>query len=221
MRAEKLYGGPARRGVEFMNVGSSLRSFVKRSKWALIAYTALRSSFVRFKFSMGRIDSFAGSTHLRVSPAESVAYINRQFDDYFRYGKLSLEELGGKRVLEGGPGDNLGLALRFLVCGAKQVVTMDKFYARRDSEQQRRIYLALREQFNEEQRRIYDRAIDLSSGIVFNEAMLKPIYGKGMEECGDVLEEGSFDFIISRVVIQEIFDTDRVFIGMDKVLRRG
>lgn len=84
-----------------MNDPSSLRSLVKRSKWALIAYTIARSSYVRSRFSRGGIDSISGSTHMRMSTAESVGYINHQFEDYLRYGKLSPEKLRGKRVLAG------------------------------------------------------------------------------------------------------------------------
>ena len=198
-----------------------MRQLIKRSKWALVGYTIAHSYWVRKRFSAGKIDSISGSTHMGRPTETSVAYINRQFDDYIRYGKITPEFLAGKHILEGGPGDNLGVGLLFLAHGAARVEAMDKFYAKQDGEQQRAIYLKLREQLNDEQKRRYDAAVDLGKEVKFNEALLKPSYGSGMEEFGDVFEANSFDLVVSRGVVQEIFDTERVFRGIHKVLRPG
>jgi SAM-dependent methyltransferase len=198
-----------------------MRQLIKRSKWALVGYTIARSYWVRKRFSAGQIDSISGSTHLGVSSEKSVAYINRQFDDYFRYGKITPDYLAGKHILEGGPGDNLGVGLLFLAHGAARVVAMDKFYSKQDGDQQKKIYIKLREQLDEAQKKRYDAAVDLSKDVVFNEELIKPAYGSGMEEFGDVFEANSFDMVVSRGVVQEIYDTARVFRGIDKVLRPG
>jgi SAM-dependent methyltransferase len=202
-------------------VGPPLRQFVKRSKWALIGYTIAHSWNIRRRFALGGIESVSGSTHAALPVSDSVAYINRTYDDYLRYGRLSSDLLQGKSVLEGGPGDNLGVALRFVAAGAALVVAMDKFYSRQDSQQQRQIYLALRAHLSQDEKRRYDRAVDLSSSVVFNEELVKTMYGKGMEECGDLVDQYAFDMIISRVVLEMIYDTDRVFAGMHKLLRPG
>ena len=201
--------------------GSTLKRLIKRSKWALVGYTIAHSWYVRARFSRGGIDSVTGSTHMGWSLADSVAYINRTYHDYLQYGQLSARLLRGKSILEGGPGDNLGVALRFVAAGAARVVTMDKFYARQDAEQQRQIYLTLREQLGNEERGRYDQAVDLSGGVRFNEELVRAVYGRGMEECGDVFDPRTFDMIVSRGVVQEIYDTGRTFAGMDKVLRPG
>jgi hypothetical protein len=41
-----------------------------------------------------------------------------------------MDMLQDKRVLEIGPGGNAGVALKFLLAGAKQVVCLDKFYSK-------------------------------------------------------------------------------------------
>jgi SAM-dependent methyltransferase len=197
------------------------KRIVKQSKWALIGYTIARSSYGRFRFSRGRIDSLRGSTHLSLSVADSVAYINRVYEDYLKYGQLAPDRLPGKSILEIGPGDNLGVALRFVAAGAVRVVAMDPYCSRQDSEQQRQIYLALRRYLNDEQKQRYDRAVDLSTGVVFNQDLVKSVYGKGIEESDDAFDSSGFDMIVSRAVIQEIHDTDRAFASMDRVLRPG
>lgn len=198
-----------------------MRQLIKRSKWALVGYTIAHSYLVRKRFSAGKIESISGSTHMNVPTEKSVAYINRQFDDYIRYGRITPEYLAGKHVLEGGPGDSLGVCLLFLAHGAARAVAVDKFFAKQDGEQQRAIYLKLREQLNPEQQRRYDAAVDLRNGVQFNSEYVQTIYGSGMEEFGDLFEAGSFDLVVSRAVVQEIYDTERVFRGIDKVLRPG
>ena len=198
-----------------------MRQLIKRSKWALVGYTIAHSYWVRKRFSGGKIDSISGSTHLGVPTDKSVAYINRQFDDYVRYGKITSADLAGKHILEGGPGDNLGVGLLFLAHGAARVVAMDKFYSTQDGDQQRKIYLKLREQLDDEQKMRYDQAVDLTGEVKFNEEKIKPAYGSGMEEFGDVFPANSFDMVVSRGVVQEIYDTERVFRGIHKVLRPG
>jgi SAM-dependent methyltransferase len=98
---------------------------------------------------------------------------------------------------------------------------MDKFYSRRDTRHQRDIYVALRRQLAPHERRRYDRAVDLSSGIEFDRKIVTPMYGRSLEEFGDVFERDSFDLIVSRAVLEEVFDTDRAFAGMHRVLRPG
>jgi SAM-dependent methyltransferase len=204
-----------------MTLGPSLRQLIKRSKWAMIGYTIAHSCHVRTRFSHGEIDSVTGSTHMSLRIDQSVSYINRTYDDYCRYGQVRPDSLYGKTILEGGPGDNLGVALRFIATGAARVFATDKFYAHQNAVQQRKIYLALRDQLPQEQKQRYDRAVDLSGDVVFNEELIKPVYGKGMEDLGAFFDPHMFDMIISRGVIQEIYDTDRVIAGMDKVLRPG
>ncbi|MGI8731735.1 MAG: hypothetical protein ACR2LM_00335 [Pyrinomonadaceae bacterium] len=46
------------------------------------------------------------------------------------------------KVFELGFGDNVGVALKFIAAGATKVVCLDKFYSKRNLEQQRKIYLA-------------------------------------------------------------------------------
>src|SRR2546425_7636918 len=70
------------------------------------------------------------------------------YDVFVKCPGFSAEMFHGRSILEAGTGDNFGLALTFVAGGAKRVVTVDKFYSKRDPEQQRRIYQAMRERLD-------------------------------------------------------------------------
>ena len=198
-----------------------ITQFAKRSKLAIIAYTIFQNWRARRRFLSGKIESTSGSTHTGKSLGESIRYINEVFDDYIKYSGISPEMLGGKRILEIGPGDNFGVALKFLAAGAASVVCLDKFYSPHDAEQEHAIYKALGDQFDGEAKRRFDEAIDLPSGIQINGDRLKIIYGKGIEDAKDLFEPASFDLILSRAVLEYLTDSDHAFSIMNNLLSAG
>jgi SAM-dependent methyltransferase len=212
---------PIREDTLIPETGVDLRSLVKRSKWSLIGYTILHSTWQRARFASGHIDSITAFQFGAVPVAEAVRRIERNYHDYFRYGHLSIEDIRNKVILEGGPGDSIGVPLLLLAAGAARVATIDKFKANVDPEHNRSIYQTLRESLPEQERRRFDSVVTLNSEMTADERYLKSIYGTGLEESDKVFEANSFDLIISRGVIQEIFDTDKVFASMDRVLRPG
>src|SRR5688500_1106061 len=111
------------------------------------------SSFLhRLWFAMGRIESETGSTTSSLTVEEAVAYIHRTFDDYEHYGALTAGMVQGANLLEIGPGDSLGVGLRFLARGAAGYATLDKFLSRRDAAKEQRIYERLRQDLPEAER---------------------------------------------------------------------
>jgi SAM-dependent methyltransferase len=141
--------------------------------------------------------------------------------------------LQDKSILEIGPGDNVGIAIKFLVAGAKQVVCLDKFFSMQDWEQQCSIYQALREQLNSDEQQIFDDVIDLEHGIVGDRFIVPPdlsrsktnssklvyMYGSGIEEAEELFEPESFDLIISRAVFEHVYDPDAAFSVMHTLLK--
>jgi SAM-dependent methyltransferase len=202
-------------------MNKQLAQLAKRSKTAIIAYKIYDNWRIKQKMARGVADTVNGSSHSHNSLAESLAYINAQFDDYLKYSGLTCQTLAGKRVFELGFGDNFGVALKFLSAGAARVVCLDKFYAKRDDRQQRKIYLALRESLDSEEQRRFDKAIDLTQGIELNPARLKCIYGFDVEETPELPEAKPFDLTISRAAIQEIYNPDNAFSTMDRMLAPG
>jgi hypothetical protein len=98
---------------------------------------------------------------------------------------------------------------------------VDKFYSTFDPLQQLAIYRTLRQRLGSEGQRRFDSAIDLSVGIEPLPPTLTCIYGRDIEACDDLLQPESFDLIISRAVIQDIFDPVPAFSAMDRLLSPG
>ena len=204
-----------------LGMTAQVKRIALRSKAIIVAFNIYNNYRVKRRFKVGNSESDHGVAHIAMSLEESLRYIDRSYDIFLRWPGFSPETFAGKRILEVGTGDNLGLALRFIAAGAASVVSLDKFYSKRDPEQQRNIYLGLRNRVTGEERNRFDEAVDLTHGIEFNEAKLRYIYGTGVEEADKLLGEASFDFIISKGALQDVYDIDSAFAGMDKLLVPG
>lgn len=200
-----------------------MKHWARKSKTLIIAFKIFQNWQMRRRFASGSIDTEHGSTHSRKDLAESLSYIEEQFQDYLTYGQLTNEQLRGKRILELGFGDNVGVALRFLAAGASRVVCIDKFYSRRDVTREREIYAALRQELSPEEKERLAEAVDMAEGIKLNPHRLSCINGLDLETAADQLlkEEQIFDLIISRAVIEEIYEPERVLAAADKLLAPG
>ena len=197
-----------------------VKKLARRSKSVIIAYKLFDNRRLRKRIESGDIETIHGSTHLNRSITDSLAYIEKQFADYIKYAGLSLQ---GKRILELGPGDNLGVALKFLAAGASSVVCLDRFYSKRDTAHEREIYKALRERLNPEEQSRFDRAVTLTENVQFNPEKLQSVYGVSLEGFADKLahDHEKFDLILSCAVLEEIYDPDPVFAAMDRLLAPG
>ena len=198
-----------------------IKQAAEKSRALRIAYIILSTLRTRLRFALGSIASLSGSTYHHLTVEQSLAYINLVFQDFLDYGGLNEKNLAGKRFLELGPGDNVGVALRLLALGAREAVCVDKFYSTHDIEHERRIYLALREQLSARERELFDQAVTLEPTLVFNPEKIRYVYGVGAQDADRVLEPQSFDLILSRAVLQEIYEIDRAFACMDRLLRPG
>lgn len=200
-----------------------VKKLARQSKTAIIIYKLFDNRRLRKRVASGDIETTHGSTNLYQNLTESLGYIQRQFATYIKYAGLSAESLKGKRLLELGPGDNLGVALKFLAAGAASVVCLDRFYSKRNSEHERRIYLGLRETLSAEDRSRFDQAVNLTEGVQFNPEKLQSVYGVTLEGFADKLppDHEKFDLILSCAVLEEIYDPDPVFAAMDRLLAPG
>jgi hypothetical protein len=199
------------------------RRVARKSKAAIVAFKIYDNWRIKRQLSRGQVETSHGSTHLNLTTAESLSYVNRQFADYMTYAGLTEGDLQDKNLLELGCGDNVGLALRFIAAGIARAICVDKFYSSRDPVQQREIYLALRNSLTPEQQRRFDEAISLKDGIQLQPHRLQLLYGASLEQAASSLDSASkqFDFVVSRAVLEEIWDVDPVFHEMDLVLAPG
>jgi SAM-dependent methyltransferase len=202
-------------------MSSSLKRRAAQSKTLIILHRIFDNWKRRRAFQTGKTTTAYGSTHETWTLDRSVNYIDDVYRDYLTYSGLSREELRDRCVLEVGPGDNFGVALKFLADGAAKVVCLDKFYSERNQEQQIRIYRELRKQLTPEQARVFDDSITLSNEIELNAERLEYIHGHGIEEADQILQAESFHFIVSRAVIHNVYDIERGFDAMDRLLAPG
>ena len=200
-----------------------MKRWARRSKSLIIVFKIWHNWLLRRRFASGLIETSHGSTLGRKNLDESVSYIDEQFNDYLTYGQLTNQQLSGKRILELGFGDNVGVALRFLAAGASRVVCVDKFYSKRDVARERDIYVALRDRLGAEEQKRFDAAVDVENDIKFNNGKLSCINGLDLDTgAGKLLEqEEMFDIIISRAVIEEIYEPEHVLATVDRLLVPG
>jgi SAM-dependent methyltransferase len=204
-------------------VPSRIKQLAKKSTALIIAAKIYDNWRLKRRFQSGNFESLHGSTHSTVihDLSESVGYINEQFSDYLRYSALPVERLRGMRTFELGFGDNVGVALKFIVAGVSRAVCLDKFYSKRDTAQQRAIYLALRETLEPAQKKLYDDAIDLSRGVEINKDKIQCIYGVDVENAQELFKVDPFDLALSRGAIQDIYEPEEAFRAMDRLLKPG
>jgi SAM-dependent methyltransferase len=174
-----------------------------------IARLIASSFYQRARFALGRIDSDSGSNTTVQDIEAAAAYIERTFDDYARYGGWTPGELAGKSFLEAGPGDNLGTGLLFLAHGAARYATIDKFYSRHDPERARAIHERL------------ERNFPGTRPAPFDPSRIESVYGHGAQEADKVFPAASFDGILSRAVLHEIYEAEAALAALDRVLKPG
>jgi SAM-dependent methyltransferase len=197
---------------------AELKRFAKRSRASVVAgrITVERSRDVRRL--LGKRDGPMGATHRRFDLEGSVDYVDRVFEDYLRYGSIDPGDLRGSRVLELGPGDNLGVALRFAAAGA-DVVAADRFIPYRDRDRERQVYETIVGRLPEDERRrvasvLTDDPVTFD-GVAIDFRRETPI------EAAPRTIPGTFDLIVSRAVLEHVYDLDAAFAAMDEILRPG
>lgn len=205
----------------FCTLSAPLKKVAGQSKTLVILHRIVDNWRRRRAFQSGQTTNAYGSTHEFWSLEKSVDYINLVYREYLEYSGLTPEAFRGRRILEVGPGDNFGVALKFLADGAATVVSLDKFYSERNEEQQARIYRELRQQLTPEGAAVFDECITLEKGVELNKDRVEYIYGHGIEEADRILESESFHFIVSRAVLHNVYDIDQGFAAMDRLLAPG
>lgn len=161
----------------------------------------------------------SGTRHKTLTTGESLAYIESVYTDYLHYGGLRPQDLVGKRVLEIGPGDNYGVALRFIADGAAQVTCCDRFHVRREVSRQEAIYEALYAKLSSEQRRtLGDDFRDVAVRMPSQNSRLHVIDDVAVEDAAKKITGTKFDLIVSRAVMEHVRDIAAAFSAMTALL---
>ena len=193
------------------------KPIAKKSKWFIVATNIYQDALRRMHLKSDQI----GGEPVVNSDLVDLQQIDRTFERYLKYSGLTRETLKNKSVLEIGPGDNIGVALRFLAAGASRVVCLDKFVHYQDGPVHLRLYRALRATLSPEDQARFDQAVTLDNTVKVDPKRFEWVYGKGIEETDPIFAPGSFDVIVSAAVLEEIYDTDLAFNKMDRLLAPG
>lgn len=197
--------------------------FLRRSTSLNVLHHLLDDWRQKERFAGGDRSTTSGTILKEKDVRDSVEYIETEYRDYMTYGNLSPGDLDGKRILVVGPGDNLGVALLFLARGSREVVCLDRFEPKTNPEHLAKVYGELRNRIPQEERSRFDEALAIRSSREFscNPRVLRYVTGYGLEESGDRFLPGSFDLIVSRAVLEHLYDPDRAFASMDRLLAPG
>jgi SAM-dependent methyltransferase len=157
---------------------------------------------------------------LPYDPNESVRYLNEVYSDYFTYSGIPVAFIKGKRILEIGPGENLGIGMRFLADGAAFVASVDRFCSLRSSGEQIAVYQQVFDSFDDTQRSAFgDTVVFTSDGYKLNESRYRYIANTAIEEVSKKHSLEKFDMIVSRAVLEHVADVDGAFTSMHSLLR--
>lgn len=189
-------------------------AFVQNS-YALTCAARIAVNYAKAaRYRLGNLGTKSGNVHTGLELDASVAYIERVFDDYKRY--AGVKRFSG-RVAELGPGDNCGVGLLFLNDGCETADLLDRFYAERDPQQQRRIYRRLFEvcpTLSDRFSTSFPDADDSFPGIQWH-------YGPAAAAEVFFRDHRDFDVIVSRAVLEHLYDPISAVHDMADALRPG
>ena len=192
-----------------------LREFVAHSPWLRAAWLAMTDVRQGYRMRAGDIETSSGATHAEFSLNQSLDYIEGVFADYKRYGGLDRFHGVGAEI---GPGDNAGVALLMRRDGCERVDLVDRYFSRRDPDKQRLIYEALSKRHQ----------LDALKGEVsWSDQALIGIsakVGHAAESFFETLARsggGAYDFIVSRAVMEHLYDPLSALESMTLCLKAG
>lgn len=173
------------------------RSSLRKNYFLTIVYYVFSNYLSYWKYVFGNIRTKSGSTHLRRTTTESIEYIEEVFADYKHYSNV--QRFYG-RVAEVGPGDNDGVGMMFIADGCDSVDLVDRFYSDRDGKKQNTIYTELIKVHPE----LKDKCtfIDNTCSV---EGVTR-VYGEKAAVENYFLNNGGYQFIVSRAVLEHVRD---------------
>lgn len=173
----------------------SIRTIIKRSITLICVYYIINDWYSRCRLLVGNLKTSSGTRHANFTTEESLAYIDRVYNDYLCYAGLNY--FTGE-IAEIGPGDNFGVALRILGGGASQVHAIDRWISNRKLDSQQEIYKALSDHYDLNK---------LFLGETTEKNIKNLTYHSGKSAEAFFKETTiQFDSIISRAVMEHLYD---------------
>jgi 2-polyprenyl-3-methyl-5-hydroxy-6-metoxy-1,4-benzoquinol methylase len=189
-------------------LGASMKSKLRSSIAVNEAYFILKNLKQRLRQTFRR-DSLTDEFTQATDPEERAKYALRVFGEYVDTAGLDADSIAGLRVLEVGPGDNLGSAFLFAAHGA-EVATLDAFRVTRAETADVATSVHLMKQTG----RDATAAPAILDGIDCR-------YGTPLERATDVFPHESFDLIVSCAVLEHVRSIEVALGQADMLLRPG
>jgi len=164
----------------------------------------------RRRLARGDLGTRSGARHRSLPLEQSIAYIDRVYDDYLAY--AGRDRLTGV-VAEIGPGDNFGLALLLLGNGATAVHAVDRYASERDPDQQAAIYQGLAA------RHALQGRFDGPPGEATMRGLVRHTGAPAEQFFRD--RKSEFDAILSRAVLEHLYDPITALDDMAAALAPG
>jgi len=155
-------------------------------------------------------------------PTKKLDYVNQVYSDYFELSRLPISLVRGKKILEIGPGENLGVGIRFLSDGADLVVSVDRFRSLASKAEQAQVYAGLLAEMSAVQRNTLGNSVVLTTDdFKIDNDKYHYLADTPVEEISRTIPSQSFDMIVSRAVLEHVSDLEGAFQSMDAVLNPG
>jgi SAM-dependent methyltransferase len=196
-----------------------IRALLEPIRDRSIVLLTLNYAVGQLLYRLGIRQHLSGATHSKHTVEEGVRYVRTVFDDYLAVASLQPNDVAGMRILEIGPGDNLGVALLFAAHGAERVTCLDRFDPARDEGKNRQIYRQLLDSLQPEARARGEAVLDSDGGIA--PGTIEVLNDLPIEDAARRLAPQRYDVIASRAVLEHIFDVPRGWASMDKLLSPG
>tara|TARA_B100001093_G_C26836825_1_gene1018714 strand:- start:169 stop:1119 length:951 start_codon:yes stop_codon:yes gene_type:complete len=188
----------------------SVRELAKKSIAASCLYYLYDDWRTGRQIALGNIETESGARHSLMSTKDSISYIRKVYNDYLAYGRV--QKFQG-RIAEIGPGDNFGVALLLLTHGAEEVDAIDRFYSKRDHDTQWKIYSELCSEEGLENPFLGDPGEITLQGLGYHPGVAAEEFFAARREY--------YDVILSRAVLEHLFDPIGALRDMAKSLKPG
>jgi hypothetical protein len=184
----------------------------------LFMRASLTNVLARFPFYL-RLGNRSGRGQAYQTPEDAAAYFRGCVGDYCRELGVDRSFFVGKRVLEYGPGDTLGVALYLYAYGAASVHLVDGFAVHRRSPESTAVYRAILASLDGNVRARAERAFvvpgDPSSG--FDPAVIE----YRVTRHGVSGRRGAYDVVLSRSVLALVDRLDETIADVAVALATG
>lgn len=192
----------------------TISSFISKHE-SLYSLNLLRN---QLRYRAGLVRHFSGVQAVKRDFDGWVRTLRRHVDDYVDYASRHGGTIEGARILEIGPGDSLGVALGLYANGAESVTCIDRFLSDEHDRGHEKLYRALIEQFDTAAQQRAEGAFTPDGSL--DDQVIRRV-NSAIETADTILPTESFDLIISRAVLEHVFDLQAAWNTMLRLLKPG